>query len=433
MRVVILAIGLLCAAVPAAPAAAASPTPAAAAAARSPVLRFATYNVCKTTCGTGKFAWSRRSQAVLRNILSAKPDVLALQEVDKSYAWMDEQLGRHGYARVTPRTTSCGGCVADSQLYYRTAVVAAVTKRVPTDPIPGRCMPYFPNTPGVLFEPPDEPPLSEPPEFPDIAYDDPEYEQKVAAYKAAYAAWEAEHDRLWALYDQQYAAYRQFVAQYKATDCDKYVGWQPYTENGSGEVALSTWGSQALATSAEDRNLVWAVLMVKASRSPFVATSIHLPNEKTGPAEKYRKSLAKAIPARLREVQKQLAVDGPIVLLGDLNSYAYRQPRGAQWILGKAGFRDAYKARKRVNADAQTVNVTTLRRNPFPPRPFRNSNPARLDYVMVDRGLPLRYEVHLRLRGGRFDDRYRGSDHNLVLADLRLSAGRLDGAWSAAG
>jgi hypothetical protein len=41
----------------------------------------------------------------------------------------------------------------------------------------------------------------------------------------------------------------------------------------------------------------------------------------------------------------------------------------------------------------------------------------------------LRYEVHLRLRGGVFDRRYQGSDHNLVLADLRLGRGRLEGGW----
>jgi endonuclease/exonuclease/phosphatase family metal-dependent hydrolase len=131
--------------------------------------------------------------------------------------------------------------------------------------------------------------------------------------------------------------------------------------------------------------------------------------------------LARAIPGFLRDQRDGLGVSGvPILIMGDLNSYWQRQPRGAQWILGKHGFRDAYTAKKRINPEVPTINVTSTRRNPFPAKPFRFDKPARLDYVLFDRGKARRYEVHVRLKGGRFDNRYRSSDHNLVRATLRL-------------
>ena len=97
---------------------AAMPVPAAAKPSPPPI-RVATYNVCKTTCGVGQFSWQNRQAAVIRNILSADPDVLALQEVDNSADWIASRLARHGYALVqacattastvsrAPRTPAC--------------------------------------------------------------------------------------------------------------------------------------------------------------------------------------------------------------------------------------------------------------------------------------------------------------------------------------
>lgn len=78
-------------------------------------------------------------------------------------------------------------------------------------------------------------------------------------------------------------------------------------------------------------------------------------------------------------------------------------------------------ARQRTNPRVATVNVTRRHRDPFPVRPVRSDTPARLDYVLVAGGRPVAYEVLLRLIHGRFDDRYRGSDHNLVLGTVRLA------------
>jgi hypothetical protein len=110
--------------------------------------------------------------------------------------------------------------------------------------------------------------------------------------------------------------------------------------------------------------------------------------------------------------------------MGDLNSFAARQPRGAQWVFEQAGFIDSFRAARRINARYPTANYTPLTRqwDGFPPEPQKYARAAsRIDYILGRNGvMPLRYEVFLTLRNGRFDNRFRGSDHNLVLASLAL-------------
>lgn len=421
MKATILASGLALALMPAAPAVAKP----------GPVVRFATYNVCKTSCGTGQWAWPKRRDAIVRTILSAKPDVLALQEADNSYSWLEDRLRASGYRRVLPAVSTYSGDINDSQLFFRSQVIRQVQLPVPSPPIAAACLPFFPVTPGVpALDPPDEPQYPPYPQYPDLSGDD--YEQKLADYDAAVKARDALVAQLEAQYLQQLKAYRQRQRDYSNLGCYKYQGWQPFTPAGSGEVSLAQWGAARWKKSSDDRNLMWAVLQHKASGTPLLAASIHLPNEKSPAAEKYRKSLAAAIPVQLRASTRELGLNPPTVLMGDFNSFRARQPRGAQWLLGRSGFRDAFAAPKKVNADISTANVTPDR-NSWPARPRRLDEPARIDYVMFNRGRALRYEVHLHLRNGAFDNRYRGSDHNLVLADIRLPAGGLGGQWQPVG
>ena len=282
-----------------------------------PVLTFATYNVCKTSCGSGQFTWDRRKNATVRTILSARPDVIGLQEADNSYRFYTRKLKKHGYSRIAPDHDGCRGrCVPDSQLFYRAAAVI---------------------------------PLK------------------------------------------------------------------------SASQSLATWGTPALSRPVQDRNLTWGLFRDRASGGAFIAVSIHLPNEKSAKAETYRKHLARNIGPRLETWRQKIGAPSvPVVLMGDLNSFARRQPRGAQWILGRQGFLDTYTAPRKVNGKVTTVNTSSTSRDPFPPAPRRSDKPTRIDYVMVDNGTALRYEVHLRLKRGRFDNRYRGSDHNLVKATVKL-------------
>ncbi|MFN8184844.1 MAG: endonuclease/exonuclease/phosphatase family protein [Candidatus Nanopelagicales bacterium] len=378
-----------------------------------PVLTFATYNVCKTSCGTGRFAWDRRKAATVRNILSARPDVLALQEADNSYWFYATELGKHGYARLIPDEDNCRGtCVPDSQLFYRTAVVTPVVTDVRSDPRPAACEAF-----------PVEGPLE--PEYPQLPP-----EPGWQADPQEWQRWYELRDQLAAQYEAAYEAYLSAVRAYLDAGCPDYTDWQPLRPAGSASQSLAAWGTSALAASVQDRNLTWGLFRDRRTGGAFMAVSIHLPNEKSPKAEKYRKHLARTVTPQLQQWREKVGAPSlPTVLMGDLNSFAYRQPRGAHWILGKQGFRDAYSAARKVNGDVTTVNTSATTRNPFPPRPRRSKNPTRIDYVLVDQGKALRYEVHLRLKGARFDNRYRGSDHNLVMAELKLSKVGLPGSF----
>jgi endonuclease/exonuclease/phosphatase family metal-dependent hydrolase len=379
-----------------------------------PALTFATYNVCKTSCGTGEFAWDRRKAATVRTILSARPDVLALQEADNSYWFFEDELGKHGYARVAPDVEECvGECVPDSQLFYRTTSVAPVVTKVPSDPRPAACEAFPVDGPSE-------------PRYPDIPPEpDPEADSQ------AWARWDAERDRLEAESARAWEDYLRAYRAYSRAGCQEYADWTPFRSVGSASQSLAGWGQPALAKSAQDRNVTWGLFRAKRTGAAFMAVSMHLPNEKSPRAEKYRKHLARTVSSRLAQWRQKLGAPSvPVVLMGDLNSFAYRQPRGAQWILAKQGFRDAYSAPRKVNGNVTTVNTSATSRDPFPPRPRRSDNPTRIDYIMFDRGKALRYEVHVRLTSGRFDNSYRGSDHNLVKATVRLPRVALPAAFS---
>lgn len=176
-----------------------------------------------------------------------------------------------------------------------------------------------------------------------------------------------------------------------------------------------------------DRGWSWAYLRHKASGMPMLVASVHLPADKSPQGERLREAGARGI-VRYLEANKQMRGMSrvPTFIAGDLNSFRERQPSGAQSIIERAGYRDVHRVGRRENARVPTINVTRAHRNPFPARPFRSRTPARLDYVFSDQGLPLHYEVFLRLEAGRFDDRYRSSDHNLVLGTVRLPA---VGSW----
>lgn len=200
------------------------------------------------------------------------------------------------------------------------------------------------------------------------------------------------------------------------TDAVEPLGVRP----GQGSATLS--GVTAVPWAGTyDRAWSWAYLRDRASGAPLLVASVHLPNEKTGQGERLRKAAARGVVRSLAANRQAHGLPGvPTVIAGDLNSFAARQPRGAQRIIARAGYRDAHAAGRKVNARVPTVNVTRIHRDPFPVRPFRFDRPARIDYVFASHARPVRYEVFLRLKSGRFDNRYRASDHNMVVGTFRL-------------
>ncbi len=176
--------------------------------------------------------------------------------------------------------------------------------------------------------------------------------------------------------------------------------------------------------SIQDRAASWAFLRPAGSSRTTLYVSVHLPTNKNAAGERLRVAVA----TKLRPWANRLiaasgfgAVD--LVIGGDLNSYAKRQPNGAQRVLTTAGLVDGATAPLVVNGNFGTVNYTpkTRKYKGFPPRPyFYKRNTTRIDYVFASVS-PLRHEVVLQLAAdGRFDNRFRASDHNLVLVDLPL-------------
>lgn len=399
----------------------------AAAAGKDPVVTVATFNHCKVDCAGSRTPWATRQKAVVRTILALKADVVAVQEADASVSALAERLRPKGYVLANTDDWGCSGdagrCVADSFLFYRASAIemAPVSEPTTQSPPPAWCAPYL-NA--------DAPPFTEPPAFtepepeqPTLPPSDPGYEAAWAAYQDAYAAWlkrsEAAEDA-WYEYEDQVD--RWWFAHER---CAEYRSWKPFADVSEGIRALSGLTKSSWPFGVDDRGWSYAYLRDKRTSSDFVAVSVHLPNEKTPAAEQVRVAAAEGLVRHLRADARARGLAGiPIVVAGDLNSFQRRQPRGAQRRFTSAGFTDAYDAGKQVNGTVPTVNMRTLKRDPFPPRPHHAPRPARLDYIFVDRGRPEVYEVFLRLRKGRFDDRYRPSDHNPVKARLRLSAFR---------
>ncbi|MGB7982809.1 MAG: endonuclease/exonuclease/phosphatase family protein, partial [Candidatus Nanopelagicales bacterium] len=176
--------------------------------------------------------------------------------------------------------------------------------------------------------------------------------------------------------------------------------------------------------SIQDRAASWVFLRPVGSTRTTLYVSVHLPTDKTAAGERLRLAVA----AKVRPWANSLIASSgfgrvDVVIGGDLNSYAKRQPNGAQKVLTDAGLVDGASAPQLVNGNYGTVNYTpsTRKYNGFPPRPyFYKKNTTRIDYVFASVA-PLRHEVVLQLtKSGRFDNRFRASDHNMVLVDLPL-------------
>lgn len=339
----------------------------------------ATYNVCKVNCSR-QYRWSQRRSAVARTVAEAAPDVLAVQEAPtlpwrSTTQWADltRLLQQAGYQQPSGQDGCTEGCTRGAHLYFN----------------PSRLRVFSMPRPSGQPQPP-EPCL--------VYLADPNLPEDKSG----------PHFRDWRQYQ-----------------CRDYLGYSPTVD-----VAVGMDSQQVLTGMRwgpiQDRNLSWAYLQDIATSTVFLAISVHLPNEKTPLAEQVRQAVATQLPGFVDSLNADRGLVGvPVLVMGDLNSYAARQPRGAQWLLEQAGFVDAFDTEQRINAHFGTVNVTPAIRKweGFPPEPFRYAHLAsRIDYVFVKNGvIPLSHEVVLHLRGdGTFDPSYRGSDHNLVRTQLSL-------------
>lgn len=205
--------------------------------------------------------------------------------------------------------------------------------------------------------------------------------------------------------------------------------------NGTATAGITTTGAIApVAGEAGQRSVMWAYLRGRNSTQPFLAISLHADNEKTQATENARMALGRSLGGWVTSMN---AVHGfpnaPAVLMADLNSFAKRQPDGAQAQLRTTGWTDSFTAPIRRNIKYSTINYNPalIDGSGFPRKPYafrvtqRNKLGAatRIDYIMsYGSGVQmLDYEVVIRLNlDGTFNEDYRGSDHQMVRASLRV-------------
>lgn len=301
------------------------------AAARADAVRFGTYNICKSTCGKGRYAWAFRRKALVNEVRWTSPDVLAVQEANtrkwRGVRQIDDVrrlLAPAGYSIASTRFTCTKHCTKGAHIFYKPGRMSP--SRLPNKKMPNAGM----------------------------------------------------------------------------------TGLSTIARTGFGPI--------------QDRAVSWAFLTPHGSTRPTLYVSVHFVTQKTAFGERLRVATARRFRAFTNTLVARSGLKNvPIVVAGDFNSYARRQPKGAQAIMTASGFRDGFTAPIKANEDIGTVNYTPklMKYKGFPPQPYRyRSNTTRIDYVFSTVA-PLRHEVVARLTSqGRFDDRFRASDHNMVLVDL---------------
>lgn len=297
-------------------------------------VRVATYNICKSTCGKGRYSWAHRRAALFNQVRWTDPDVLNVQEANMTkYRGRPQltdvrgMLSRLGYQVANLNLTCTKGCTKGAHIFFK-------ANRMTPTALPNKAM-------------------------------------------------------------------------------------AP-----AGMVGLSAIARMRFAY--QDRAVSWAFLTPRGSSRPTLYMSVHLITQKTSRGESYRRASARNMAAYAKGLIARSGLKGavPVVVSGDFNSYQRRQPNGAQTIMTHTGFVDGHQAPVRANANYGTINRAPKinKYKGFPPGPYRYGriSPARIDYVFST-VRPVRHEVVLRLTpSGRFDDRFRASDHNMVLVDLPL-------------
>jgi endonuclease/exonuclease/phosphatase family metal-dependent hydrolase len=210
---------------------------------------------------------------------------------------------------------------------------------------------------------------------------------------------------------------------------------QVATPNGSASAGTLPASDVAGGLSADsaNRKISWAYLEGLDGTGAFLALSVHTSNLKDPTNEASRVALGQALDGWAQAWNDAHGLSGvPVVLMGDLNSYAKRQPNGVQAVLVNAGWVDAASAPEKRNVQYSTINYNPLlgvAEQGFPAKPyvFRTSrnkpvlDATRIDYVMAKGGglTPMDYEVVIRLNAdGSFIPEYQASDHQMVRSTL---------------
>ena len=208
--------------------------------------------------------------------------------------------------------------------------------------------------------------------------------------------------------------------------------------NGAPSAGIAQYGSIVPGSDAESasRSVMWAYLRPIAGSKPFLAISLHTINATTPEAEASRVGLGAALGNWVAAMNAQREIPGtPAILMADLNSYAKRQPQGAQFQLTQNGWVDAMSTKTLRNVNYSSINYNPklgLAEQGFPAKPYKfkktgqnpTGNATRIDYIYIlGAGVkPLDYEVVIRLnKNGTFIPEYQGSDHQMIRTTLAFT------------
>lgn len=242
--------------------------------------------------------------------------------------------------------------------------------------------------------------------------------------------------------DRQYQALAKALAPtYSSVLTDKQIGTAPgATSKGahifyrsdkvrlitSGLVANDTVTSIAHLKSATEQETVkhfaWALLENTATKERFYVVSAHLPNSSAPESQRLRLGITQGIHGYMSA--KPGASTLPIVLMGDLNTDVGRYPTGPTTWLRQQGYYSAAHAVQQRNIRLGTTNnqYHTVDGG-YPARPFTYAYVGtRIDHIFIKNSPgAASYDNQVVLRSnGTFDERFRGSDHNLQVAVLSV-------------
>jgi endonuclease/exonuclease/phosphatase family metal-dependent hydrolase len=172
-----------------------------------------------------------------------------------------------------------------------------------------------------------------------------------------------------------------------------------------------------------DRHFAWALMQSKASGKKFYVVSTHLEKGSTTTLQRMRKAAVKGIREFVAAKASRAGLAAaPVIVMGDFNSDS-RWPSGPQVDMVKAGYASATQAHSTVQRNNTTSNSHYAATDGgYPDAPYRYAyTGTRIDYIFVAHGGGVtRFVNQMILKDGRFDERYRGSDHNLQWARIRV-------------
>jgi endonuclease/exonuclease/phosphatase family metal-dependent hydrolase len=167
-----------------------------------------------------------------------------------------------------------------------------------------------------------------------------------------------------------------------------------------------------------DRRGTWAKFRINSTGSVFYALTIHL--EVGDNAKALRLAEAKGLDRYL----KAKAGAAPSILLGDMNSSAYRDGYEVSQQLHDLGWYDSAATEGlSVREGWRYQSANTPQAYPTVPEQALNVNTGRIDYIFTN-GMPGAYHYvnQVVLNAGQIVPAYQGSDHNLQWALLGVPA-----------